>query len=141
MKKFILLLLFVPFISLAQNQDYKASENPQLYVTGVKLQDIDAKYVSLKFGAPMMKVSKDVNAGWFYAQLNWGQDKLLDNKGKVNDWWNEVSFAQVPSKRSRVYFNDISQVLNLLDKYGYRIQHVVAFSSSDTGQTYIMVKD
>ena len=108
MKKFILLLLFVPIVSLAQNQDYKASENPQLYVTGVKLQDIDAKYVSLKFGAPMMKVSKWDLMQVGYAQLNWGQDKLLDNKGKVNDWWN-VSFAQVPSKRSRVYFNDISQ--------------------------------
>jgi len=142
MKKFILLLLFVPIISFAQNQNYKASDNAQIYVTGIKLQDIDAKYVSLKFDAPIIpKVSKDYNAGWFFATLNFGQDVLLNNKGKLNDWWNEISFAEVPSKRSRVYFNDISQVLNLLDKYGYRIQHVVAFSSSDTGQTYIMVRD
>ena len=62
MKKFILLLLFVPIVSLAQNQDYKASDNAQLYVTGVKFQDIDAKYVTLKFDAPLMKVSKDYNA-------------------------------------------------------------------------------
>ena len=141
MKKLVILLLFVPIISFAQSQTYKASDNAQLYVTGVKLQDVNDKYVSLKFGAPMMKVSKDVNAGWFYAELNWGQDKLLDNKGKVNPNWEEISFAGVPSKRSRVYFNDISQVLNLLDKYGYRIQHTVSFSSSDTGQTYIMVRD
>ena len=142
MKKLVLLLLFVPIISFAPSQTYKASDNPELYVTGVKLQDIEAKYVSLKFDAPIIpKVSKDYNAGWFFATLNFGQDVLLNNKGKLNDWWNEISFAEVPSKRSRVYFNDISQVLNLLDKYGYRIQHVVAFSSSDTGQTYIMVRD
>ena len=141
MKKFILLLLFVPIISLAQNQDYKASDNAQLYVTGVKFQDIDAKYVTLKFDAPLMKVSKDYNAGWFFATLNWGQDVLLNNKGKLNEQWKEISFAEVPSRRSRVYFNDISQVLNLLDKNGYRIQHVVSFSSTDTGQTYIMVRD
>ena len=141
MKKLVLLLLFVPIISFAQNQDYKASDNAQLYVSGIKLQDINDKYVSLKFGAPMMKVSKDVNAGWFYAELNWGQDKLLDNKGKVNSFWEEFSFAGIPSKRSRVYFNDISQVLNLLDKHGYKLQHIHKFSSSDTGLTYIMVRD
>ena len=141
MKKLVLLLLFVPIISFAQSQTYKASDNPELYVTGVKLQDIEAKYVSLKFDRPLAKVSKDVNAGWFYVELTWGQNYLLNNKGKVNDSWNEISFAEVPSRRSRAYFNDMSEVLNLLDKYGYRIQHITKFSSSDLSQTYIMVRE
>ena len=140
MKKFIL-LLFVPIISFSQVQDYKASDNAQLYVTGVKLQDIDAKYVSMQFHQPLLKVSKDYNAGWFYAELKWGQDVLLNNKGKINDAWNEISFAEVPSRRSRVYFNDISQVLNLLDKYGYRMIERFVFNPSDISSTYIMVRD
>lgn len=141
MKKFILLLLFVPIISFSQSQTYKASDNAQLYVTGVKLQDIDAKYVSMKFFTPLVKVSKDYNAGWFYAELKWGQDVLLNNKGKINDAWNEISFAEVPSRRSRVYFDDISQVLNLLDQYGYRMIDRFVFNPSDIANTYIMVRD
>jgi len=140
MKKFILLLLFVPIISFSQNQDYKASDNAQLYVSGIKLQDIEPKYISIKFDKPLARAT-DYNGGWFYVYIEFGQDVLLNNKGKVNTWWNEISFAKVPSKRSRVYFNDISQVLNLLDKYGYRMQERILFSQADSRYTYIMVRD
>ena len=143
MKKFLLLLFCCSFLSYSQEGvGVTIYDNlPEtLYVSGIKIQDIPTKYMTMTLGTTMgAKLIGGNNYGNYFISLNWGQALLKkpNTKNKYYEQSRAVVKQQVPTGDSRIFIGTASVALNILDKYGWSPEF---FMSTGDGTAWIMKK-
>jgi hypothetical protein len=143
MKKLILLLLFIPLVSFGQDGlgETIYDKLPEtLYVSGIKIQDIPTKYMTMTLGTTLgAKLVGGNNFGNYFITLEWGQALLKkpNTKNKYYSHSSAVVTQQVPTENTRVFISTASVALNILDEYGWSPEF---FMTTGDGTSWIMKK-
>ena len=110
-KKLILLLLFIPLVSFGQDGlgETIYDKLPEtLYVSGIKIQDIPTKYMTMTLGTTLgAKLVGGNNFGNYFITLEWGQALLKkpNTKNKYYSHSSAVVTQQVPTENTRVFIS------------------------------------
>ena len=99
-----------------------------LYVSGIKIQDISAEYMTMNLQRTLGSNLIVRGVGNFYIELDWGQKMLKkpNTKNKFYEQSKSIVTQPVPVESARVFVGTASVALNILSKYGWEPKFVVA---------------